>query len=345
MRFRNSILLLIENFKNVYRILLYKLIIMLIGVALTSALLVPGLIEIFESAQFTALADGVEQFLLAFVPADGTGETLTAAKDALLGENGLLAQFVSYVAGKSTGIIWSVIGCAVVYLLQRFADTLCYFAIGGILNDKMGAYAESSFSSVYVSNLGKASIYSLIYVPLVFAFDLLMWALVILVLSYIPILIALFFAATIIVVCQALKLTFTSGWLPAMVVDNKQMKDVMFKRSDEEKRQSAKMFATYVTAVYLVIIVNVLATLFTFGSALLLTIPLSFFTFICIQFVNYYTLTGKKYFITFESIATNEARGDSEHFFDYIEPMQTEELEEVQTEEAVEPQAAEASEL
>lgn len=339
MRFRNSISLLIENFKNVYRILIYKLIILLISTALTSALLIPGLIEIFESAQFDALVEGVKTFLLAFFPtAEGTSSSLTAAKDALLSENGTLAQFLNFVAEKATGITWTIIGCVFIYLLQRFADTLCYFSIGGILNDKMATYAESPFSSVYVTNLGKASIYSLVYVPVVFLFDLLTWTLAILALSYIPILPALFLAVTIIVFCQAVKLTFTSGWLPAMVVDNKKLKDVMFKRSEEEKQQRTKVFATYVGTVYAVIILNVSSALFTLGSGLLLTIPMSFFMFICVQFVNYYTLTGKKYFITYESIATNESHGDSEHFFDYMQP--TEEV----AEETVETQATETIE-
>ena len=338
MRFRNSVLLLIENFKNVYRILIYKLIILVIGSALTSAFLVPGLIGIFESGQFTTLLADAKAFLLAFVPAEGSNEALTAAKDALLGDNGSLTVFFNFVASKATGIIWTIIGCAVVYLLQRFADTLCYFSIGGLLNDKMATYAESSFSSVYVSNLGKASIYSLVYVPVVFLFDLLTWTLAILILSYIPILLALFLAVTVIVLCQSVKLTFTSGWLPAMVVDNKKIGEVMFKRSEEEKQQRTKVFATYVVTVYVVIVLNVVAALCTMGSGLLITVPASFLMFICIQFVNYYTLTGKKYFITYESIATNEAHGDSEHFFDYMQPQtqETQEVEETQTTERLE---------
>ena len=62
-----------------------------------------------------------------------------------------------------------------------------------------------------------------------------------------------------------------------------------------------------------------MAALFTFGSALLITVPASYFLFICEQYVNYYTMKGKKYFLTYEKIATNPDHGDSEHFFDYIE--------------------------
>ncbi len=319
MRFRNSILLLIQNFKNVYRILAYKLIILLIGSALTSAFLIPGLIEIFDSAQFAALSESVKEFFLAFFPSDGNTGALVAAKDALLGDNGTLEQFIAFVASKATGIVWTIVGCVIVYLLQHFADTLCYFSIGGLLNDKMATYAESSFSSVYVTNLGKASLYSLVYVPSVFLFDVLTGLLCILLLTSVNIILALFLSLTVIVACQACKLTFTGMWLPSLVTDDKKLKEAIFQRSAEEKKQWPRVFATYVTTVYAIIIVNVIGAISTFGSALLITVPASYFMLICVQFVNYYTLKGKKYFITYDSIETNEAHGDSEHFFDYIE--------------------------
>ena len=77
--------------------------------------------------------------------------------------------------------------------------------------------------------------------------------------------------------------------------------------------------------VYLIIIFNAMAAAFTFGSALLLTIPTSYLWLICAQYVNYYTMKGKKYFITYDSIATNPDYGDSEHFFEYIGEMEKEE--------------------
>ena len=79
------------------------------------------------------------------------------------------------------------------------------------------------------------------------------------------------------------------------------------------------MFSTYLVTVYVVIILNIIAAVCTFGSALLITIPASYLLFICEQYVNYYTMKGKKYFITYERIETNPDFGDSEHFFEYIE--------------------------
>jgi hypothetical protein len=146
-----------------------------------------------------------------------------------------------------------------------------------------------------------------------------------------PILAALFFSVTLLVVCQSLKLTFTSAWMPAMTVDNLTLKEALHCVDKNEKKQTSKTFSTYLVTVYLVIIVNILAGIFTFGSALLITVPASYMLFICEQYVNYYTVKGKKYFITYERIATNPDHGDSEHFFDYIS---NEEAENTQAESA-----------
>ena len=107
--------------------------------------------------------------------------------------------------------------------------------------------------------------------------------------------------------------------MPAMTSDGKRLKDVFRLRNKAERKQRVKAFATYVVSVYVVIIVNVIGAVCTFGSALLITVPASFMLFVCLQYVYYYTVTGKKYFITYDRIASNPDFGDREHFFDYID--------------------------
>ena len=75
----------------------------------------------------------------------------------------------------------------------------------------------------------------------------------------------------------------------------------------------------------MVIIVNIIAGVCTAGSALLLSVPASYMLFICLQYVYYYTAKGKKYFITYEKIATNPDHGDRAHIFDYIDEVKTSE--------------------
>ena len=83
------------------------------------------------------------------------------------------------------------------------------------------------------------------------------------------------------------------------------------------KKQTGRLFSCYLVSVYFVIIFNAAAVLFTFGSALLVTIPTSYLFFVCLHFVQYYTLTGKKYFIRLDKIAKNDDFGDPANLLDY----------------------------
>ena len=316
MRFRNSLRLLMENFKHVYKLLIAKLIIGLVATALSCAFVLPELIEIWKSEAVTGLMENLRAAFKALLVADQS--TLESIRKNFVGEDGAFAQVVKLLVSMRLEIVLTIIGCVIVYLLKRFAETICHFTTGSMLNDKMSTYAETSYSTAFVSNLGKASIYSLVYVPVVFAFDVIMLALVYFMLAYTNIIIGLFGGVTLIVFGQALKLTVTNRWMPAMTADNKRLSEAIKYADEREKKQTSKVFSMYLVSVYLILIVNVAAVLCTFGSALIITVPASYFLLICQQYVNYYTSMGKKYFLTYEKIATSPDRGDSENFFAYI---------------------------
>lgn len=317
MLFRNSIRLLMENFKNTYKILLYKFIISLIAGALYCAMMLPELIEIVNSSAMQELIAQAKLLISAFFEADASA--LSEAKNAIFGAGGILRDLTNVLLSQLTPIIFAVIGCIVVYLLKRFADTLCYFSVGSIINDKMSTYAETPFFTSYIANLGKASLYAVVYVPVVFALDVLTIGGILLLVSTVQIFPALFFSMVVLVGMQSVKLTLTWLWMPSMTTDNKKLRECFRYEDKIEKKQISKIFATYIVDVYLVIIVNVISAVCTFGSALIITVPASYLFFVCQQYVNYYTLKGKKYFITYDRIATNPDRGDREHFFDYID--------------------------
>ena len=317
MLFRNAFRLLTENFKNVYKILLYQLLVAVVALALYSVLILPEFTQIWNHSITVELRNSVTSFFSALFAANAT--ELAAIKEQIFGADGLLERFWELLVSQLTPIIFTVLACVVVHLLKRFAETLCFFAVGSTLNDKMSTYAETPVFSSYVANLGKASVYALVYVPVVFLFDLLTIGVMLLLMTTLDLLPALFFSVTLLVLCQSFKLTFTGHWMPAMIADKKRLRDAFKYENKTEKKQRFKIFANYIISVYAVIIVNVLAAISTFGSALLITVPASFALFICEQFAHYYTIKGKKYFITYDMISRNPDYGDKEHFFKYID--------------------------
>jgi hypothetical protein len=294
-----------------------------IVIALCSAFVLPEIMEILEADVTKEFIANFKNIFLSFVEHDTTSPSEYVKM--VFGKDGNLKKLFDFIITMKLELLLVFIGCILVYLIKRFVDTLVYFTLGSIINDKMSTYTDTPFFTAFIANLGKASKYALLYVPIVFLFDVGALFLCFVLLRFLPLLAALFLSVTLIVVLQSLKLTFTSRWMPAMTTDGMKLGAALRPANDIEKRQVRKTYCLYVVTVYLIIIFNAIAAAFTFGSALLLTIPTSYLLLICEQYVNYYTMKGKKYFITYESIATNLDYGDSEHFFEYIEEMEKEE--------------------
>ena len=246
MFFRNSIRLLFENFKNTYKILLYQIIVSLVATALCCAMILPSLTDIMESWAMQEFITDCKALFSAFFEANANG--LSVAKEALFGANGSLSTLTDFIYAKATPLLLALGGCAVVYLLKRIAETLCYFAVGSALNDKMSAYVSTSLKSSYFANLGKAFRYSLLYVPVVFLWDMITIAMITLLFATVNLLPALFFGVTILVIMQSIKLTMTWRWMPSMVNGNKLFSSLCSKEPIE-KKQRWKIFGSYVGAV------------------------------------------------------------------------------------------------
>lgn len=323
MLFKNALRVLAENFKNVYKIALYKVVIMLIGVSLCTAVVLPPLMGIINSMPMAEFLADVKDFFGAFFSVNA--DKLQTAQESLLGEEGTIKTLLRLIASKSTRIILSCVGCVIIYFIGKFFDAIGIFAVGVSLNDKMSAYADTGFFSAMFRKFGRACKFAILYASVSFGFELASVGALIFFLRFCSVLTGIFLSITAIVFLQALKMTVAGSWLPAMVAEDVALA-VSLRKLNKRKYFFGKMFSTFLVACYLVLILNVSATVFTFGSALLLTLPVSFMLFVCIQFVGYYTVRGKKYFVSFNSIETNPDRGDREHIFAYIDTPNTDNM-------------------
>lgn len=320
MLFGNGLRLLMENFKNVYKILLYKTAVALIAIALSAVIILPEFNDIWNSTITQEIIVKLREMFALFF--SGSAEWVVA-KDAVFSANGLLRQLGDLIVSRALEITLVSIGCVLIFLIKRFADALCYFAVGGVINDKMGKFAETRLSMSYLENFRKACVYALVYVPVAFVFDGTAIVVAFLLIQNVNLLFALFLSVSVIVLLQCAKFICTWHWIPAMVTDNLRLRDAMKGLQGAPKKQTGRLFSCYLTSIYFVIIFNAAAALFTFGSALLITIPTSYLFFVCLHFVQYYTLTGKKYFIRLNKIAQNDDFGDPANLLDPALTTQT----------------------
>ncbi len=310
MRFRHSVSLTIDNFSGVFKLLLYRAITAAVFFSLTYVILSLGLSTIVDSAELGALKELAKSFVKALFGGEYAvlqqmpHEFHVAVKDFMV----LLGTHIGSIVG-------SIIGVAVMYLLLRYFNGLAMFALGGTVNDRMSMNAKTRFSASYFRNIGQASLYQLVYVPLTFVYDVASVGLCVFLFFYIPsllmawnfftVLISLCLSIALILAMQALKMTFVSAWMPAMIAGGKGVGQAL-KQSARCKNSFWRRFAAYLMAAYLILVVNITFGLCTLGSGLLISMPLSYFFLLVMQFVNYYTDAGKKYFVTRDKIAEGD---------------------------------------
>lgn len=308
MRFKNTLNTTIDNFVNVFKLILYRLVSNVIFFSLVYVILTLSLKAIVKSAETTEIFNLVKDFLNALV--SGNTEFLNGFPDAF---HEAILSFLRLLKANIGSIVWSVVGISLIYLLARFANGLCVFAVGHAVNDRMQTYAHSKFSTAYFLNLGKAALYQVIYVPVIFLYDvitvLVCYFFFFYALSFLPLLITIAMAVTAVVCMQALKFTLISAWMPAIITDGEKV-GVAMKKSICHKKGFGKRFVGFLVLIYMIIILNVTAAVCTLGSGLLLSVPISFLLILCMQFVNYFEDGKKKYFIAYDKIVNAEEKAD-----------------------------------
>lgn len=309
MRFRNAIHITMDNYSSAFKMLLYRLVVGVLIFSLVYVILQLSLSVIVTSAELQTLKDLVGEFFRALFGGDSARlESFQADFTAAV------TDFVALLADNGGAIAGAVVGVCIMYLLSRFLTGLCNFTAASIMNDRMSAFARTSFSAAYFKNLGSAAMYEVIYVPLSFVFDALSllacWFIFFYLPSFLPtwgfltILLALSMTVALFICLQALKMTFISAWIPSILAGSTVGQGM--RASFANKAPFWRRFVSFLTANYLIVVVNVLFGLATLGSALLITIPLSFLFLLAMQCVHYYEDNGKKYFISVHNIAGSE---------------------------------------
>ena len=163
MIFKNAFHLLVDNFKLNYKMLLYKLVAAVITLALGAALLYPTLNALVTSAPFRELADLLGSFFKAVV--SGNTEFLSTFSETLQGK---VSALLAFLQENTPNIVLFFVLFAVVVLVHRFLDGIGNFVFGCLLDDKMSSCADTRFFGSYISNLGKAALWQVVYVPVTF---------------------------------------------------------------------------------------------------------------------------------------------------------------------------------
>ena len=323
MIFKNSFHLLVDNFSLVYKYLLYKIVVWAIAVALAAAFIFPNVNFLLGSEQFNAVIDLLQDFFKALV--SGNTEFLSSFPDHL---KSLISDLGAFLASNTTRLVLLAVAVVGVILVVRFLSGLGNFVFGALLDDKLSSYAKTSFSGTLIKNLGKASLWQIIYVPVTFIYDVvvlvvcyLLFLTLLSVINYILIAayIAMMLSIALFLVTQSIKLTVFSNLVPAMVSDKLKLSAAFKKSFSLLKGNFGPLFSNYLVTAFLILFTYGCSVALTFGAGLFFAIPMSFVMLICIQFVSFYTFDKRKYFISQDKIIFPKESKEDEDFYDNFE--------------------------
>lgn len=302
MKFKHTFHVFVDNFSIIYKHLLYGLIVIAIAIGLCCAVIIPAANDIMHTAQYTNLSEAIKALWANISDLD-----TAPLKDNFSVLRTTVKEFLEmFVTDKAGLFALCVIMLAIVYLVYRFLLGLGNYTTGALINDKMTLQANSPFIGTMIKNLGRASLYNAIYVPVSFVYDIFcvmfIWALFFRWLRFLPLLFKIFLFATVFIALTALKLAFTVNWLPSLIHGRQSNRKAIAINFAQTGKGFASVFSNYLVITFIILAINVAAIAFTFGAGLLLTIPASFVMLISFEFVTYYDANGLKYFIGSDSV-------------------------------------------
>lgn len=296
MEFKHTFHVFVDNFSTIYKLLLYRLIVIAITVGLCCAVIIPTLNNFIHTTQYENLSVAFSTLWRDIIKLD-TSEMKEHLKDVVEA----VSTFNKLLNDKSWLVALAACCLAVVYLIDRFLTGIGDYVTGALLNDRMVMHASSSFTFTLFKNIKKALLYSVIYAPIAFVYDMLclviIWV-IISVLGSVPMaLVKIFLVAVLFIVMSAVKFTFTADWLPALIHGRMNSGKAIAYTLSRKGKHTASVFSNALVFKIMLIALNIAALFFTFGAGLLITMPASALLQLSYKFVNYFDANRKKYFV------------------------------------------------
>lgn len=297
MMFKNTLRLSFSNFSNTWKILLYKIIVVLCVLGLTSVAgwhIINTLINNGFFAEVKVLMSKL-MFNVSFMDIYTTISHILKLLINILLKNNLLVQACLILGG---------------FLVVFFyISSLISLAITNVVSGYMSSCAKFGVANTYVSSLSKSLFVqifrTIIFLPAIIGI-LLLTLTVYNALISVSVILALFVSTLIVIVLFSLLLTLFCGWLPALAVHDCNGLVALIKGFKAVSRRFWKTFSTALAIVICMLAVNLVALSFTYGVGLLITLPLTELVIIIFGTVMYYGANGMRYYTDANTIVATK---------------------------------------
>lgn len=310
MEFKNAFSILITKFGLVYRIILYVLIVILIITAIGLCFLLPTLNNIKTDEYLIDCYNGAVEAV------EGFTENEESFKNSfeLLRDN--VYNAYDYIRENTSTTANLILMILVLFILYRFAITLCYVSISDINKEFMTSNLRYSFLANFIKNFRLALNFSLgyaaIFIPIDFALSMIV---VLIVMGLFPVIGIFAFSVAMVagIYIFALRMTLMSGVLPFMLME----KETNFFKALKKSMPMIKYnFRGFLRNIILALIVYVTLTtscaISTAGVIPILSVAMfTIFTRI-LELCYYFRYKRTKYYIDFNTVVDATPFGERE---------------------------------
>ncbi len=290
MIFRNSIRLLLTNFSTVWKVLVYYLICFALTIGVCYLLAEPIVQKLTQANIFQDTLDLINNFF------SSNPTTMAYTASELMNKAWtIIITNIQFKFNFIFLIVWLIF--VFPYLLN-----LCQLAMGDILYGYMTSQVRYSFSGRMIINLGRSAVFSLVRFVVMLVFNLASIGLLVLSVSlaitgvFGNILLALC-VLTLLLGFVAFKQTLFSCWMPALSVLGVNPFKALNRNFKAVFRNFFSIYSNIFLLCILTVVINLFCCVFTASISLIITLPLTAFSFAVFQMVSYFTSQGMRFYV------------------------------------------------
>lgn len=289
MIFRNTFRLLLTNFSNVWKVLLYYIICIALTFVVCWSIAQPIITELSKAHVFSDLGDLLNSFF-------STPQTTPYSLNQIIDNAwGVLVSNIQFKFNYVFLIVWLL-------FVFPFTLHLAQLALGEVLYGFMTSQVKYGFTGRFIKNIGKSCLYSLVSFVVNFVFNSLIIALFVGMVklltlgSFIYALLDILLLAVLICL-MSLKRTMFACFMPAIaVLDCNPFKALAINFRGVFKN-FFRIFSNAITIILTAIVVNLIFCVYSFGVSLIITLPLTALVFVIFQMVSYFSSFGMRFYV------------------------------------------------
>lgn len=305
MSFKNAVKILLSRFGLVWTILLY--VVAFVGVI--ACLSVTFALPVYRAMDAAGVWTQIGSFFSGIL--DGGirtwGDRVQAVADSI--SSVLRSNF----SARLNTVLWFVL---VFVLARRFLVGLYELPLVSVLEASMSSDARIGYTGCFISKLGVSCRFTLVKMIYTILFDAVMYLILYGMFGLFSVkgisLIAPFLIMLVFIALNAFRYTVISMWAPSVIVDGKKIFPAFFSGIKSAFRHFGAIYSSFFISWLLIIAVNVLVGLFTFGVGLLVTVPLSMTFFSILGMTVFYGKNGRRYYADSSIVYPKGGASDSE---------------------------------